>query len=137
MSICPKCKKTEMDYIPWSGFQSCRKCGHKGQTAIELTAKALLSFLRKIPKGKVTTYKALAKKFSLHPRTVAKLLSQNKQPERFPCYKVIASDGLLGGYSGKGKLVTKRKLLKADGILIKKSKIDLKIFGWAFECVQS
>lgn len=90
----------------------------------------LWSLLKKIPRGKVTTYGILSKKIRKHPRAVARLLSKNKNLKEIPCYKVIYSSGRIGGY----KLGVKRKfsLLKKDGIEINNGKIDLKKFLYKF-----
>ena len=82
--------------------------------------------LTKIPKGKVSTYAILARKLKINPRYVGKLLSKNTYPSKYPCYKVINSDGRLGGYTSKNGLKDKIKKLKKDGIEIKNNKIDLK-----------
>lgn len=82
----------------------------------------LYKLLLKIPKGKVTTYKILAQKLETHPRAIGKMLNCNKQPEKYPCYKVIMSSGKLGGYEPGIK--KKAKLLKKDGIEIKSNKIN-------------
>lgn len=55
----------------------------------------IYQFLRKIPKGKVISYKTLAEQFSTSPRAIGKIMKCNKDPERFPCYKVIKSNGEL------------------------------------------
>ena len=86
----------------------------------------IYSLLKRIPKGKVTTYGELAKATKLHSRTVGMLMKKNERPDEFPCYKVVKSDGSIGGYSGKGGIITKIKLLEKDGISVKKGKIDLK-----------
>ncbi len=83
------------------------------------------SLLMRIPRGKVTTYGELARFAGLHPRTVGMLMRKNKDPIKIPCYKVVRSDGSLGGYSAKGGIKTKTKLLRKDGITIKKGKINL------------
>ena len=74
----------------------------------------------KIPKGKVKTYKELA--HLIHKprasRAVANACGKNPYPIKIPCHRVIRSDGGLGGYSGKGGIKTKRKLLKNEGITI-------------------
>ena len=90
----------------------------------------LQRLLAKIPKGKVTTYKILATKLGLHPRHVGKLLSQNPYPIKYPCYKVINSDGRLGGYSSG--LKRKIQLLKKDKITIRNNSIDLTKFYFKF-----
>ncbi|MBI4895892.1 MAG: MGMT family protein [Candidatus Aenigmarchaeota archaeon] len=82
----------------------------------------LYNLLLKIPKGKVTTYKELAKVLKSHPRAVGKMLNCNKEPEKYPCYKVIMSSGKLGGYeSGTNKKIS---LLRKDSVEIHKNKIS-------------
>jgi len=74
----------------------------------------------------VTTYAELGKAANLHPRTIGMLMRKNEHPERFPCYKVVRSDGSPGGYSGRGGIKKKTELLEKDGIPVKNDKIDLK-----------
>ena len=69
------------------------------------------NFLRKLPKGKLVSYKFLAEKFNSHPRGVGKILATNKD-KTVPCYKVVKSNGELGGYNwlhgeSKKKLIEK------------------------------
>lgn len=62
-------------------------------------------YLKTLKKNQTTTYKFLADKFNSHPRAIGKILSTNKD-KNVPCYKVIRSDGKLGGYNrllGKSK----------------------------------
>ncbi|NIO20441.1 MAG: methylated-DNA--[protein]-cysteine S-methyltransferase [Candidatus Aenigmarchaeota archaeon] len=89
-------------------------------------------FLRKVPKGRVTTYKELAKASGTHPRTVGLLMKKNKDPVNIPCYKVVRSDGSLGGYSAEGGVKTKIRLLRRDGIEIRNGKINLKKYLFKF-----
>ena len=74
----------------------------------------------KIPKGKVKTYKevAIGIKKPKSVRAVANAIGKNPYAPKIPCHRVIRSDGSLGGYSGKGGINTKRKLLKSEGILL-------------------
>ena len=76
--------------------------------------------ISKIPRGQVRTYKELAKliKKPKASRAVANACGKNPYPIKIPCHRVIRSDGSLGGYSGKGGINTKRKLLKLEGILL-------------------
>ena len=74
--------------------------------------------LSKIPEGETRTYKQIAIAIG-NPdssRAVANACGKNPRPITVPCHRVIRSDGSLGGYSGKGGLKTKRKLLKKEGI---------------------
>jgi len=74
--------------------------------------------IEKIPYGETRTYKDIAiaiGKPNAH-RAVANACGKNPKPIEIPCHRVIRSDGSLGGYSGKGGVSTKRKLLKREGI---------------------
>ena len=75
--------------------------------------------IKKIPKGQTKTYKdiALALKKPKSSRAVANACGKNPLLIEIPCHRVIRSDGKLGGYSGKGGMKQKRKLLKEEGAL--------------------
>ena len=75
------------------------------------------NYLRKIPKGKVKTYFEVAKAIGKPKafRAVANAVGKNPFPPKIPCNRVIRSDGKLGGYSAKGGIKTKKKLLKNEG----------------------
>ena len=76
--------------------------------------------IKKIPKGKVTTYKQIAKKigYPRAARAVANACGKNPYPPLIPCHRVIKSDFTIGGYSGVGGIKTKIKLLKKEKINI-------------------
>lgn len=89
-----------------------------------LTAyKKVLKLVTKIPRGKIITYKllAVAAGTSKNYRQVGEILKENKQLNKFPCYKVVKSSGKMGGYNC-GKLA-KKKLLQKDGIKIYNNRI--------------
>ena len=73
----------------------------------------------KIPKGKVKTYKQVAKAINMpkSARAVANACGKNPYSPKVPCHRVIRSDGSIGGYSGPGGLKTKKKLLKKEGFI--------------------
>ena len=75
--------------------------------------------IKKIPKGQTRTYKeiALALKKPKSSRAVANACGKNPFLIEIPCHRVIRSDGKLGGFSGKGGIKQKRKLLKEEGAL--------------------
>ena len=75
--------------------------------------------IKKIPKGQTKTYKdiALALKKPKSSRAVANACGKNPLLIEIPCHRVIRSDGKLGGYSGKGGIEQKRKLLNEEGAL--------------------
>ena len=77
-------------------------------------------YLKKIPKGKVRTYKqvAIGIKKPKSARAVANACGKNPYAPQIPCHRVIRSDGGIGGYSGKGGVKTKKKLLKLEGLYL-------------------
>ena len=82
----------------------------------------LQKLLVQIPKGKVTTYREIAYAMNMRAyRFVGQLLKKNPHPDKYPCYKVVRTDGKLGGFAlGQTEKVRR---LKADGITVKKGKI--------------
>ena len=71
--------------------------------------------VKKIPRGKVLTYKEVAKRAgnAKASRAVGNILNKNYNP-KIPCHRVIRSDGKLGGYNrGSNK---KRQILKSEGV---------------------
>ena len=77
-------------------------------------------YLEKIPVGSIKTYSQVAKAIGkpLAVRAVANAIAKNPYPSQIPCHRVIRSNGSLGGYSCKGGLKTKKKLLKKEGIIV-------------------
>ena len=78
------------------------------------------NYLRKIPKGKVKTYLDVAKAIGKPRafRAVANAIGKNPYPIKIPCHRVIRSDGALGGYSGRGGIKQKLKLLRSEKVKI-------------------
>lgn len=88
----------------------------------------IINSLLKIPKTKITTYGEVARFHKTSPRAVASILRSNKEPKKYPCYKVVMSSGRIGGYCGSDLKNIRKKIafLKRDGIVIKNNKIELK-----------
>jgi len=86
--------------------------------------------LKTVPKGRVTTYKALAD--AVHTkayRAIGQFMRTNpfsyqacpERSRRVPCHRVVASDGTIGGFMGKtgGKEIAKKiRMLRAEGVKI-------------------
>lgn len=77
----------------------------------------------KIPKGKVTSYKEVAK-LAGYPRAwraVGNVLNKNNNPKVF-CHRVIKSSGEVGGFA----IGTEKKIaiLKKEGVKITKNRVS-------------
>ena len=92
--------------------------------------------LKKVPKGKVVTYRDLALSLnSIAYRAVGNAMRNNQDPKNVPCYKVIKNSGDIGGYCGSinGKNIKRKiELLKKDGIEVRNNKVNLKKYGYKF-----
>ncbi len=78
--------------------------------------------LRKVPKGKLTTYKDLAHTIKSQAyRAVGTAMNKNPYAPQVPCHRVIKSDGFVGGFAhGTSKKIA---MLKKEGIEIKNGKV--------------
>lgn len=86
--------------------------------------------VKKIPKGKVMTYKQVSILADVAtPRVVGFALHVNKDPQQIPCHRVVFSNGTLtAGYAFGGKDVQKAKLEK-EGVMFTNDRIDLEKFS--------
>ena len=85
--------------------------------------KKVYKILKKVPKGKVTTYGKIAEKLNSSARAVGQALKRNLSAPEVPCHRVVCSDGSLGGYQGKMNSKKKINLLKKEGIIVENNKI--------------
>lgn len=95
-----------------------------GGTAFE---ERVYDALRRVPKGRVTTYKLLAESIGCgSPQAVGQALRRNPLAPVVPCHRVISSDLGPGGFQGvrEGKpLCAKLKLLAAEGVQFSNGKL--------------
>jgi methylated-DNA-[protein]-cysteine S-methyltransferase len=85
--------------------------------------KKVLIAAAKIPKGKISTYKEIAKAAGAPKayRAVGNALNKNPFAPEVPCHRVIKSDGRIGGFAGgTGK---KARLLKKEGVILRNTKV--------------
>ena len=84
--------------------------------------------LRSVPRGKVTTYSAIAKALKSRAyRAVGNAMKKNRDP-RIPCHRVICSSGDVGNYNREKQM--KIRMLKKEGIKIKEGRIDLSVYSF-------
>lgn len=88
-------------------------------------------YLTTIPKGKVVTYGTIADYLGNKnlARTVGNILHANPDGDKYPCYKVVNSKGMLSEQYAFGGIDVQRKRLEADGIAVENNKVNLKIYG--------
>jgi len=78
--------------------------------------ETVLNKVKQIPKGKVTTYGAIALELTGSARAVGQAVAKNPYPITIPCHRVVRTDGDVGGYCfGVDKKI---ELLRAEGIEI-------------------
>jgi len=78
--------------------------------------------LRKVPKGKVTTYKAIASALNTKAyRAVGTAMNKNPYAPKIPCHRVVCSDGKVGGFASGTK--KKIAMLRKEGMQIKNNRI--------------
>lgn len=84
--------------------------------------KKVYELCKKVPKGKVTTYKAIAEKMGTKAyRAVGTALNKNSF-KKVPCHRVVGSNGHLVGFAHG--LKKKAELLRKEGINIKNNRIE-------------
>ncbi|HDM67326.1 MAG TPA: methylated-DNA--[protein]-cysteine S-methyltransferase [Thermoplasmatales archaeon] len=81
------------------------------------------NLVRQIPPGKVSTYGAVAEALGdkIAARAVGRMMNQNPDPDTMPCYKIVHSDGRIGGF-GLG-VEEKIRRLREDNIEVVDGKI--------------
>ncbi len=82
-----------------------------------INSEDVYNMLLTIPKGKVSTYGDLAKALGnpAASRYIGRILSENPNPIKVPCHRVVMSNGKIGGYAlGTQK---KKELLQNEGVI--------------------
>ena len=70
--------------------------------------------IKKINYAKTVSYNFISKKTKIHPRHVGRICGQNRLLLFIHCNRVIRSSGLIGGFSAKGGVNLKNKILKFE-----------------------
>ena len=88
--------------------------------------------LKNVPKGRVTSYGALARAAGLRngARQVVRILHACAEKDGLPWHRVVKKDGSIALREGEGAEV-QRCLLEAEGVMVSPDgHIDLDRFGW-------
>lgn len=87
--------------------------------------------LRKVPRGKVTTYKEIARSLkSKAHRAVGNAMNKNPYAPKVPCHRVVQSSGAVGGFAHGTK--KKTEMLRKEGVEVINGKINLKKYLYKF-----
>lgn len=83
--------------------------------------QAVWTACAEIPKGEVRTYGWIAQRIGKPQaaRAVGMALGKNPFAPTVPCHRVVGADGRLTGYSGAGGIAQKRRMLLAEGALLR------------------
>jgi methylated-DNA-[protein]-cysteine S-methyltransferase len=93
-------------------------------TGIELDMERVPEFDRRvydaaraIPPGETVTYGEIAERIGERgaAQAVGQALGRNPFPIVVPCHRVVAANGALGGFSARGGVATKRRMLAIEG----------------------
>ena len=84
--------------------------------------KKVYTATKRIPRGKVATYSAVARAVQkqLAVRAVGNALNKNSSSD-VPCHRVISSDGTVGGFARGAK--EKIKLLRREGVEVRRGRV--------------
>ena len=84
----------------------------------------VLSTIKLIPTGKVSTYREVARAIGRagSARAVGNALNKNPDAPRVPCHRIVKSNGELGGYAGGEK--RKIALLAKEGVVVRQGRIN-------------
>lgn len=92
----------------------------------------VLKMVSSIPNGKYSTYKSIGEHLDVVPRHVAYILSTLSDAEkaRYPWYRVVGSDGVLGRPKVSEFGVSQSALLRKEGLLVANNRVDTAFHGW-------
>ena len=98
---------------------------------MQLFTKEVISIIRRIPVGKVTTYGLIATSAGNHcgARQVARILHSSSEKYDLPWHRVV---NIRGGISKRKSMshLAQEQLLAKEGVLSVDSKVDLDTYLW-------
>ena len=86
-------------------------------------AEKCYQLLLRVPQGRVTTYRELAKALGTRAyRAVGQAMNRNPRLIEIPCHRVVCSNGEIGGYAlGVEKKI---ELLQKEGVVVKGNRVE-------------
>ena len=95
-------------------------------------AEAILAAVKRIPRGRVSTYGGVAELAGLprRARLVGTVLRQTPASRGLPWFRVINASGRISFPVGSDAYARQRKKLEAEGIVFSGGRVDLREYGW-------
>jgi methylated-DNA-protein-cysteine methyltransferase-like protein len=103
-----------------------------GSRRMQDAADAILAVVARVPRGKVTTYGAVAELAGLprRARLVGRVLARLPSGSRVPWHRVVAAGGRIAFPSGTDARERQLARLRREGVDASNGRIDLRRFGW-------
>ena len=90
------------------------------------TFEKVYEIVKTIPKGKVTTYGAIASSIGIkNPRIVGYALHVNPEPFVIPCHRVVTKNGELSKAFAFGGVDVQAKLLQEENVVVVNGMVDV------------
>ena len=90
------------------------------------TFEKVYEIVKTIPKGKVTTYGAIASSIGIkNPRIVGYALHVNPEPFVIPCHRVVTKNGELSKAFAFGGVNIQAKLLQEENVVVVNGMVDV------------
>lgn len=101
-------------------------------------SKRIYDAVKKIPKGRVATYRQIAALAGNEKmaRAVGNALHRNPDPGSIPCHRVVNAKGELAGEFAFGGAGEQAKRLEAEGVYVGSTGVDLKQYGLTWEEIE-
>jgi methylated-DNA-protein-cysteine methyltransferase-like protein len=98
----------------------------------DAAAAAILEVVRRIPRGKVTTYGVVAERAGQprRARLVGRVLSQLPGASRVPWHRVVAAGGRIAFPNGSDSRERQVARLRREGVAVVNGRADLRAHGW-------
>ena len=101
-------------------------------TPVDSNFERILNAVRRIPRGKVSSYGDIADVAGLprRARLVGTVLRQSPPSRNLPWFRVINASGRISFPAGSDAYNTQRSKLEAEGVVFIGGRVDLKKHGW-------
>lgn len=95
-------------------------------------ASDILAVVAKVPRGKVTTYGAVAERAGWpgRARLVGRVLAGLPSGSRLPWHRVLASGGRIALPAGSDAHDEQARRLRREGVAVDRGRVDLRAHGW-------